>query len=78
VTLATYREIRDRIYALARQHGLRPDWVEQGRTSRLLLIYDTEQTVVGRALVPVRDIRASAIQKLQHDLEHLFGKDWLE
>jgi hypothetical protein len=78
VTLRTYQEIRDRIYTLARQHKLRPDWIENTRSVRLLLLYDAEQIVVGRAMVPLRDLRPETLAALSHALEHIFGKDWLE
>jgi hypothetical protein len=76
--LRSYQEIRDRIYVLARQHGLRPDWVEHARSARLLLLYDAAQIVVGRALVPVRHIDDDRLADLQLALAHIFGKDWLE
>ncbi|WP_371780251.1 hypothetical protein [Streptosporangium subroseum] len=78
MTLRTYQEIRSRIYTLAREHGLRPDWIENTRSVRLLLLYDAEQIVVGRAMVPLRDLRPETIAALSHALEHVFGKDWLE
>jgi hypothetical protein len=61
--LTTYQELRDRIYQMARQHGLRPDWVESTRSVRLLLLYDGNQVVIARTTVPVRDV---------------FGKEWME
>lgn len=78
MTLRTYQEIRDRIYAFARQHGLRPDWIEHNKSVRLLLLYDSEQVVVGRAMVPVRDLRPETLAALARALEPAFGKDWLE
>ncbi|WP_449066385.1 hypothetical protein [Planomonospora algeriensis] len=78
MTLWTYQEIRDRIYVLARQHDLRPDWIEQGRSTRLLFLYDAQQVVVGRALVPLRDFRPETLAALATALEPVFGKDWLE
>ncbi|HEU5158663.1 MAG TPA: hypothetical protein VFU43_16820 [Streptosporangiaceae bacterium] len=76
--LATYPEIRDRIYALARRHGLRPDWVESTREMRHLLLYDANQVVVARARVPVHRMDTDLLACLAHDLETVFGKDWME
>lgn len=75
--LLAYPEIRDRIYELARRLGLRPDWIEHGKSARLLLLYDREQVVVGRALVPTRHIDDERLADLELALAHLFGKDWL-
>jgi hypothetical protein len=74
----TYAEIRDRIYDLARRHGLRPDWVESTREMRHLLLYNTDQIVVARARVPLRRMDADVLARLAHDLEKVFGKDWME
>ncbi|GIH28968.1 hypothetical protein Aph01nite_72780 [Acrocarpospora phusangensis] len=76
--LTTYPQIRDRIYELARIHGLRVDWAETSRSVRLVLLYEQTQIVVARGIVPVRDIRATQVNKLEHDLQHVFGKDWLQ
>ena len=76
--LATYQAIRDRIYEMARQHDLRPDWVESTRSVRLLLLYDRAQTVVARTTVPVRDITRARLERLRDDLECVFGKEWME
>ena len=76
--LTTYQELRDRIYALARQHGYRPDWVESTRSVRLLLLYDRNQIVVARTTVPVRDITMAKLERLRDDLAPVFGKDWME
>ncbi|WP_093259303.1 hypothetical protein [Thermostaphylospora chromogena] len=75
--LRSYPEIRDRIYVLARERGLRVDWVETTQTVRLLLLYSQDQVVVARATVPVRDITMRALRDLEADLAHVFGKDWL-
>jgi hypothetical protein len=75
--LTTYQEIRDRIYALARAHGLRPDWVESSREMRALLLYDTNQIAVARAMVPLRRLDPDVLARLEHDLEHVFGKGWM-
>jgi hypothetical protein len=76
--LTTYPEIRDRIYELARQHGLRPDWVESTREMRALVLYDADQIVVARATVPLRRLEFDTLTRLAHDLETVFGKDWME
>jgi hypothetical protein len=75
---ATYPEIRDRIYELARWHGLRPDWVESTREMRHLLLYDANRIVVARARVPLRRMDADLLARLAGDLEKVFGKDWME
>jgi hypothetical protein len=76
--LTTYQELRDRIYQMARQHGLRPDWVESTRSVRLLLLYDGNQVVIARTTVPVRDITRAKLDRLRDDLAHVFGKEWME
>jgi hypothetical protein len=76
--LSTYQEIRDRIYELARRHNLRPDWIDSTKSSRLLLLYDRQQIVVARAIVPVRYMSPLVINELKYQLEGLFGKDWME
>jgi hypothetical protein len=76
--LSVYPEIRDRIYELARNHGLRVDWAETTRTVRLVLLYDQTQIIVARAVVPVRAIRLTQLNDLEHAPEHVFGKDWLQ
>ncbi|MDP9864041.1 MULTISPECIES: hypothetical protein [Streptosporangium] len=76
--LSTYQEIRDRIYELARRHGLRVDWVETTRSVRLLHLLDTDQIVIARATVPVRGVTLEALAHLATDLERVFGRDWME
>jgi hypothetical protein len=76
--LATYPEIRDRIYALARKHALRVDWSETTRSDRLLLLYDSRQMVVARAFVPLRRMKPDALAKLAYQLEDVFGEGWME
>ena len=76
--LTTYQEVRDRIYQLARFHGLRPDWAESTRSVRLLLLYDSAQTVVAKSTVPVRDITVAKLERLRDDLAPVFGKEWME
>lgn len=76
--LTTYQELRDRIYAMARQHGIRPDWVESTRSVRLLLLYDSNHVVVARTTVPVRDVTMAKPDRLREDLAPVFGKEWLE
>ena len=61
---ATYPEIRDRIYALARKHGFRVDWRETTRNDRLLLLYDSRQLVVARARVPLRHMKPGKLAEL--------------
>ena len=75
--LATYPEIRDRIYALARRHGFRVDWCDTTRNSRLLLLYDSRQMVVARALVPLRRINPGVLAQLAYQLEDVFGEGWM-
>lgn len=76
--LATYPEIRDRIYALARKHGLRVDWLETTRYERILLLYDARQVVVARARVPLRRINPGALAELAHQLEDVLGEGWMD
>jgi hypothetical protein len=76
--LTNYQELRDRIYAMARQHGYRPDWVESTRSVRLLLLYDRNHIVVARTTVPVRDITMAKLERLRDDLAPVFGKEWME
>jgi hypothetical protein len=76
--LATYPEIRDRIYALARKHGFRVDWCETTRSERILLLYDSRQTVVARARVPLRRVKPNVLAKLAYQLEDVFGEGWME
>jgi hypothetical protein len=76
--LATYPEIRDRIYALARKHALRVDWRETTRDSRLLLLYDSRQMVVARALVPLRRMNPGVLAELAYQLEDVFGEGWMK
>jgi hypothetical protein len=78
VVLTTYQELRDRIYAMARQHGYRPDWVESTRSVRLLLLYDSNHVVVARTTVPVRDITVAKLDRLREDLAPVFGTEWME
>ncbi len=76
--LTTYQELRDHIYALARQYGYRPDWVESTRSVRLLLLYDSDHVVVARTTVPVRDITMAKLDRLREDLAPVFGTEWME
>lgn len=75
--LATYPEIRDRIYALARKHELRVDWRETTRHNRLLLLYDSRQTVVARARVPLQRMNPDVLAELAYQLEDVFGEGWM-
>jgi hypothetical protein len=63
---------------MARLHNLRPDWAESTRSVRLLLLYDSSQTVVARTTVPVRDITLAKLGRLRDDLAPIFGKEWME
>ncbi len=76
--LTTYQELRDRIYEMARRFGYRPDWAESTRSVRLLLLYDSNQIVVARTTVPVRDITMAKLDRLREDLAPVFGKEWME
>jgi hypothetical protein len=76
--LTTYQELRDRIYEMSRRFGFRPDWVESTRSMRMLLLYDSNQVVVARTTVPVRDITAAKLDRLREDLAPVFGKEWME
>ncbi len=76
--LTTYQEVRDRIYEMARRHGLRPDWAESTRSVRLLRLYDSSQAVMARTTVPVRDITMAKLERLRDDLAPIFGKEWME
>lgn len=76
--VTTYKEVRDRIYEMARRHSLRPDWVESTRSVRLLLLYDSAQMVMARTTVPVRDITMAKLERLRDDLAPVFGKEWME
>jgi hypothetical protein len=75
--LKTYPEIRDRIYHLARQHGLRVDWIDYGRLGRELLLYDSRQMVLARTRVPVRNINLPKCARLENDLAGVFGEGWM-
>ncbi|GAA0375563.1 hypothetical protein GCM10010160_02030 [Acrocarpospora corrugata] len=66
--LTVYQDIRDRIYTLARDHGLRVDWSETTQGVRLLFLYDRSQVLIARTNVPVRGITVRALDDLQTDL----------
>jgi hypothetical protein len=77
--LVRYQEIRDRIFKLCREHGLRPDFPETTRTGRLLLLWRPEQVVVTRAFIPtVGDPPLTVLAHLEHDLSGVFGEGWME
>lgn len=75
--LTTYPEIRDRIYQLARQHGLRVDWTFASRSERRLVLYDAGQVPVARAAVPLRHIKQIQLTALVNSLEGVFGEGWM-
>ncbi|WP_066366390.1 hypothetical protein [Herbidospora mongoliensis] len=75
--VTSYREVVDRIYSLARLHALSVRWRETTSGSRLLLLYDGTEVVVGRSIVPIRNITRAALDDVEHDLEHVFGRGWL-
>lgn len=77
--LVRYQEIRDRIFELCRQHGLRPDFPETTRTGRVLLVWSADQQVVARAFIPmVADPPLSVLARLRHDLAGIFGEGRME
>lgn len=74
-----YAAIRDRITALARDHGLRCDWAETTRRQRFLLLWDAQGRVAARAIVPLYPGETPHIvENLERGLASLFGDDWLE
>lgn len=77
--LVRYQEIRDRIFRLCREHGLRPDFPQTTRTGRVLLLWSAEHVVVARAFIPtVADPPSSVLARLEHDLAGVFGEGWME
>jgi hypothetical protein len=44
----------------------------------LLLLYDSNQIVVARTTVPVRDITLGKLERLRDDLAPVFGEEWME
>lgn len=73
--LVKYQEIRDGIFTLCREHGLRPDFPETTRTGRLLLLWSPDQVVVARAFIPtVADPPPTVLVRLEHDLSRVFGE----
>jgi hypothetical protein len=75
--LTTYQEIRDRIYQLARERGLRVDWIESTPDNRTLLLYDSGQVLLARARVPLRQVGPLRLGRLASDLEDVFGEGWM-
>jgi hypothetical protein len=76
--LTDYREIRDRIFELCRQQGLRPDFPET-KTGRVLLVWSADQRVMARAFLPTyKDAGPAVLGRLQHDLAGIFGEGWME
>ena len=77
--LVKYQEIRDRIFELSRQYGLRPDFPETTRMGRVLLLWSAERHVVARAFIPtVADPSPTVLARLQHDLAGVFGEGRME
>ena len=77
--LVKYQEIRDRIFRLCRERGLRPDFAETTRTGRVLLVWNTGQEVVARAFIPtVDDPAPTVLARLQRDLAGIFGEGWMQ
>jgi hypothetical protein len=77
--LVKYQEIRDRIFALCRERGLRPDFPETTRAGRSLLVWSSEQVVVARAFIPtVADPPPTVLARLENDLSGVFGEGWME
>ncbi|WP_436761813.1 hypothetical protein [Streptosporangium sp. V21-05] len=74
-----YAAIRDRITALARDHGLRCGWAETTSRQRFLLLWDAQGRVAARAIVPLYPSETPHIvENLERGLASLFGDDWLE
>lgn len=77
--LVRYQEIRDRIFRLCRERGLRPDFPETTKTGRVLLLWSADQQVVARSFIPtVPDPGPVVLGRLQHDLAGVFGEGWME
>jgi hypothetical protein len=77
--LVKYQEIRDRVFELCRQTGLRPDFPETTRTGRVLLLWSADQRVVARSFIPtVADPPLIILARLRHDLAGVFGEGWME
>jgi hypothetical protein len=74
--LTTYPEIRDRIYTLARRHGLQVEWVDVTRDRRVVLLYDSRRLRVAKAQVPLRRVDPDALDRLGHNLEEALGEGW--
>ena len=74
----SYQDIRDRLMSHALAMSLRVDWIESTRTQRVVLLWDREQVVQGRSVVPLfPDKTPSLVAVLERDLRHLFGEGWL-
>jgi hypothetical protein len=54
------------------------DWIESGRRERTLLLYDSRQEVVARAVVPVRYAEPDQLSRLAYDLAGVFGEGWMK
>lgn len=75
--LTTYPEIRNRIYTLAREHGLRVDWVFTSQSARRLVLYDAGPVPVARATVPLRHVKQIQLMVLENSLANVFGEGWM-
>ena len=77
--LTDYREIRDRIFELCRENGLRPDFPETTRMGRVLLVWSKHQRVVARTFIPTRaNAGPVVLGRLRDDLSGIFGEGWLD
>jgi hypothetical protein len=77
--LIDYQGIRDRIFELCREHGLRPDFPETTKMGRYLLLWDSDQVVRARTFVPTaKDPELFVLERLQRDLATVFGEGWME
>jgi hypothetical protein len=54
------------------------EWTgETTPNNRLLLLYDSRQAVVARALVPLRRMNPGVLAELAHQLDDVFGEWWM-
>jgi len=77
--LTDYRKIRDRVFELCRELGLRPDFPETTKAGRVLLVWSADQRVLARAFIPTYpDAGPVVLGRLQRDLAGVFGEGWME